>query len=299
MESPVHELTLDDAAWKAEQARILTHWPASFRLAMAWGKHMPRGKSWVPLRLGRLCGRDAYVLLATPSGTRVAVPAQCWDLCASALGHAWDGVLSALESLLEEGAVFYDIGANFGYLSLTAAGLRNRSVRVFAFEPQRDLAQAIATSARLNGLTNLEVYPVAIGAACGPRALYLASHTGHASFVPRDGRARSVTCITTTIDQLVASGQIAPPNVIKLDVEGAELEVLRGAARTIHRHHPAVIFESDENARRFGYGRRDVCDYLQVLGLRQLATVQSSGVESLPEGVLPSEPVCDIVARPS
>ena|SRR2546426_7930676 len=64
--------------------------------------------------------------------------------------------------------------------------------------------------------------------------------------------------MVVALDDLVGTGSIPPPDVIKVDVEGGERDVFAGAVRTIGAHMPFIIFESDVNMRRFGYGRREL-----------------------------------------
>ena len=61
-----------------------------------------------------------------------------------------------------------------------------------------------------------------------------------------------------SLDALVAEGAVPPPSVIKVDVEGGELAVFQGAESVIRQHAPDVVFESDVNSARFGYGRDDL-----------------------------------------
>ena len=58
---------------------------------------------------------------------------------------------------------------------------------------------------------------------------------------------------------------IEPPNVIKIDVEGGELDVFRGTRALISKHAPFLIFEAAGNMQRFGYSRRDLLDLLSNL----------------------------------
>ena len=67
-----------------------------------------------------------------------------------------------------------------------------------------------------------------------------------------------IRCPKVRLDDLLERGLIAPPALIKVDVEGAERQVLAGARRLLEEHQPSVVFESDVNMERFGYTRADL-----------------------------------------
>ena len=66
-----------------------------------------------------------------------------------------------------------------------------------------------------------------------------------------------------SIDGLVASGAMPPPTLMKIDVEGAELMALRGARQVCAKHRPFIVFESDDNMRRFDYAKTDVFEIIR------------------------------------
>ncbi len=65
-----------------------------------------------------------------------------------------------------------------------------------------------------------------------------------------------------TVDSLISAGEIEAPDVIKIDVEGAEMKVFEGARQTLRMNNPSVIFEADENMVRFGLEVQDIFDSL-------------------------------------
>jgi FkbM family methyltransferase len=180
-------------------------------------------------------------------------------------GH-WDlPVLNTCLQLLSPGQVFYDIGANVGYMAIEAASRLGDKIRTYAFEPQPELARNVAISAALNGLKNVQVFTAMLGREPGEATLFIPSHSIHASAVSAEAGATAISCPMTTIDELVQGGVMAPPDVIKIDVEGAERDVFEGARRTLTQHRSAIVFESDRNAERFGYTRRQLCDLLRQM----------------------------------
>ena len=158
--------------------------------------------------------------------------------------HVWEPQTTKLLLRLARGASQAIVGgAYFGDHAIPIAHeLRGRGV-CHAFEPDAGHAASLEHNARINGLDNVRVHATALWSECdvaleliGPDAL---ANVGRASARPPGGRAEARPTLTTTIDASVTG----PVQLIMLDVEGAELEVLRGAARTLAEHAPHVVFE--------------------------------------------------------
>ncbi|HEV3230430.1 MAG TPA: FkbM family methyltransferase [Solirubrobacteraceae bacterium] len=155
-------------------------------------------------------------------------------------------VQEALRRTLGPGATLYDIGANIGFFSLLGARLAGPRGHVFAFEPHPQSAALIAASARANDLETITILPLALGAAAGrahlldvrePSWSHLASYGEH----PQSSGSLPVE--VAAIDELLEQGRIRPPTVVKLDAEGAELDILAGMSQALSSHRPAVICE--------------------------------------------------------
>jgi FkbM family methyltransferase len=150
------------------------------------------------------------------------------------------------------GEVFWDIGANIGFFSLIAARRVGGRGRVYAFEPVPRNAAAITRGARLNGLDTIEVFVEAVGATNGRAKLLLARHLGGAALAsagapPDECGATEVDIVT--LDEVFAQRRLRPPSLVKIDVEGAEIDVLRGMIRILRVHRPPVIYELDAATR--------------------------------------------------
>jgi FkbM family methyltransferase len=176
----------------------------------------------------------------------------------------------AIAGNLAPGDVFCDIGANIGFFSLIAARLVGPRGQVYAFEPVPGNAAAIAEGARLNGLRTIRVFPEAVGAATGRRELQLAHHIGGAALdsveAPPDLKGR-IDVDVTSLDDAIARRGLRPPTLVKIDVEGAEVEVLHGMRETLRQHRPRLVYEVDD-ATRAGLKRkaRAIAEILTAAG---------------------------------
>lgn len=155
-------------------------------------------------------------------------------------------VFDALRPLLGSGAVFWDIGSNLGLHAVTAKTLAPGSM-VVAFEPVPALAGRVRANARLNGV-ELRVEGRALAARQERRTFYMprGGLSGRGSLHQWGEEADldriEVDCVRA--DQLIAAEPPLAPTVVKLDVEGAEAEVLDGFGGYLGDHRlRAVVFE--------------------------------------------------------
>lgn len=180
---------------------------------------------------------------------------------------------------LETGAVFYDIGANVGFFSIVAAKLVGDSGKVFAFEPGKDNAQAIRHNAALNNFNQIEVIEKAISNTSGSGQLLLAKYSGGHALATADAPpdlAGEITVDIVSIDDLIGQKLIEPPNFVKVDVEGAELDVLKGMKETIKTYQPTIIYEVDDGDRA-AYERKyqELADFMHSLDYKVTPTENS------------------------
>ena len=150
------------------------------------------------------------------------------------------------QKLLRAGDVVVEAGANIGALTVPIARAVGPAGKVIAVEPQGVLAQLLATNVAANALGHVEVRHAALGAAAGtirvPGIDY--RKAGNFGGVAMGGdRGREVPL--ETIDGL----GLAALAFVKIDVEGMELAVLEGGARTIRTHRPILFVENDRTER--------------------------------------------------
>lgn len=157
-------------------------------------------------------------------------------------------VQDQLAADLAAGDCFYDVGANVGFLTVIAAGLVGSGGSVVAFEPVARNAATVRRNAALNGFGHIAVVEKAVSDHSGRESLVLARSLGGAALASADtppDPAGTEEVEVVSIDDIVGSGSVRPPSVVKIDVEGAEIEVLRGMESTLAIHRPVVIYEID------------------------------------------------------
>ncbi|MGA3310601.1 MAG: FkbM family methyltransferase, partial [Xanthobacteraceae bacterium] len=168
----------------------------------------------------------------------------------------WAGTYEAefareLSRSVTRGDVCYDVGGYRGYMSAVMA-LAGAS-KVIVFEPLPVNRKALKRLCELNPKLPIEIRPFAIADGDGTGRLRVLADTSMAKLAssPFQNNAvsgREISIDIRRIDTLVAAQECLPPNIIKIDVEGAELDVLRGARAVLDRYRPAVFLEahSDE-----------------------------------------------------
>jgi FkbM family methyltransferase len=133
---------------------------------------------------------------------------------------------------IRPGDVVFDIGANLGAYTLVFGQWVGAGGRVFSFEPAPDARRGLARHVDINGLIERVVVRAEAVSGSEGTAQFLASGTSGANRLTPETAAESCSVPTTTIDALCTSLGVRP-RLIKVDVEGAELDVLRGARQTI------------------------------------------------------------------
>ena len=147
-----------------------------------------------------------------------------------------------IERLLRPGMSFVDAGANKGDFTLIAARLVGDGGAVFSFEPEPINFQWLERSIALNEYRNVRAYNVALGDTEGPVQLHLGPLSGQNTLVAgiyEEFGAKTV--MTRTLDSVLREIDRPKIDMIKIDVEGWELPVLRGALDTIRSNGQAVV----------------------------------------------------------
>jgi FkbM family methyltransferase len=174
-----------------------------------------------------------HLVCRLPGGEAVRVDAAYRHL-------AWNGEeYAALKACARPGAIVLDVGANIGAYTLLFAQWVGSDGHVYAFEPARASRSGLERHLTLNEVTpRVTVRAEAIAAAPGSQP-FIESGTDGGNRLAGERTAGSIEVATTSIDAFCESAGLMP-DVIKIDIEGAELDALRGARRTIARRGSAL-----------------------------------------------------------
>ena len=178
-----------------------------------------------------------------------------------------------IRRVLRPGEVFVDIGAHLGEYAILASMLVKPAGCVHAFEPRPDFFQSLETNLRLNKCENVWACAEAVCKETGVADFELDPEPSKSALQFKNTEARGHEVIqvrTITLDYYFSHGDMARPNLIKIDVEGAELSVLQGARSLLAKppsEAPLIIFEYEpRNTRRFGYPAEEIIRFLRGYG---------------------------------
>jgi FkbM family methyltransferase len=199
-------------------------------------------------------------------------------------------VTKEIKEHLKPGNIFVDIGANLGYFTLIASRLVGTEGKVISFEPATETYNFCKKNIELNKLTNVELYK------CG---LWNEKKTLMISDSPQLGgnhisdKGDSIECIP--LDSLDLT-----PNMIKMDIEGAEPYALQGMVKTLKRYHPAIVLEINRQCLRthFKKDAEDIWKLLTDLGyeITVIPSKQKVGSVEQLNALCPKDELMDILA---
>jgi len=161
----------------------------------------------------------------------------------------------AFQKIIRSGDVVFDVGAHYGYYTLLSSALAGPKGKVFAFEPSPGNIPCLKKHLDINHCDNVQVIELALSDHEGRARFdnHAGSGTGHLSL---DGQ---IEVQITSLDAM--SARLPAPNVLKIDCEGAEVEVLKGGEKTICSAKPAIFLSTH------GDGLKKTCfDLLESWG---------------------------------
>lgn len=183
-------------------------------------------------------------------------------------------LLEILKTVVAKGSVFIDIGANIGCICLPLAKYVGPSGCVLSFEADPVVFQKLQNNSSLNSFVQWRGYNHALGSTSGTLTFHRAASTGsfgHAvgSLYESDWHTGGSTFDVSvdTLDRAIEKDQINRVDVIKIDVEGAEMDVLRGSLQTIEKFRPILCLEVCEHTyTTAGWTPQDLFDLLSPFG---------------------------------
>jgi FkbM family methyltransferase len=218
-------------------------------------------------------GGQTFVL--RPEG---AVPMEMWSSRYFEV-HELEFVLE----MLQPGMTFLDVGANVGLFTIPAAKKVGQG-KVFAFEPTSWTFERLKNNASLNGLKNVCLTHCAIGDAPGEANLQVNVHGKDGlNTIGRSAHEQSEVIGTERIEVMTLDGFLRAQgvdhvDVIKIDTEGAELSVLRGAAHLLAREDaPLIVYEAGFLSKGFGYHPVESMWFLKRKGYQMFVMHSGTG----------------------
>jgi FkbM family methyltransferase len=189
------------------------------------------------------------------------------------LGYFDSAGISMIKTRLPEGGVFLDIGANVGSYTLIAAEKVGDPGRVFAFEPVSAIFNRLVENINLNGFSNVVAEQKALTNENKFVDLHIADqkNLGMSSIFHHDtesGQTEQVSAVR--LDDYLKQHQLKRIDMIKIDIEGAELFALQGMKDTLIKHKPEIFIELKEEAvKHADYSLEDIINFLHKLDYKQ------------------------------
>ena len=181
------------------------------------------------------------------------------------------------KTVVRDGMVVLDIGANIGHHTVVYSKLVGESGYVLAFEPQKLIANFAISNLTINGCQNADVLRVALGAEEGTIHMYPIDYGTRTNFgalgvdhtTANVEEAPGETVMVSTVDNVINEkyAHFDRVDFMKIDVQSYELYVLKGATETIERFHPMIFLEIAPHWMKIaGYEYTEVYDFLRSRG---------------------------------
>ena len=179
------------------------------------------------------------------------------------------------------GGVMLDVGANFGFYSISIAARLRQACVVHAFEPNPATFDRLERNISLNGSTAVTAHQMGVS-----------DRMGHAGIVEVPGHSGAAylsagsDVAVTSLDRFCESAGIERVDLIKIDAEGAEPRILRGAAGVLERFRPTLLLELNQpTLERENSSPAEVLAYLRAIGYWSYALPANREIQ--PNGPLP------------
>jgi FkbM family methyltransferase len=187
------------------------------------------------------------------------------DYPAAILGYTERSLLHWFANNVKQGETWLDIGAHYGYTAIALSLLVGKQGRVYTFEPMISTAGYITQTRKINNLSQLTVVPLGLGTPKNDIMLHsLPTTRGMVdSTLNKNTGTWQETFVVTQLDWLWQGfcGTYNHIHGIKIDVQGMEIEVLRGMTNLLATHHPKLVVEVHS-----GVDRAELLTLLESVG---------------------------------
>ena len=202
-----------------------------------------------------------------------------------------------IKKITKKGWKVIDVGANIGLYALTFAKLigENEGI-VFAFEPSDEAFFRINQNIKLNNFKNIKAYKLGVSNEIGETDFYMTEDDAYNSLgktpMKRIIEKRNIPIIT--LDKFIEDNNIDEINILKIDTEGADYLVLRGATKLLENKNPPIILCEYNKITQSGYDYRldDLIDFLELKGYKIYEIIKKKLVPFNPLTSSSSELVC-------
>jgi FkbM family methyltransferase len=211
-----------------------------------------RFEAWVNTNVDPTWPQRPFITTIAPERLMLeVVPADVIGMPIATFGVYEFAVSHLVRQYLGPGDVFVDVGANIGYYSVIAGAAVGHSGTVYAFEPSARIRARLERNVMLNQMRQIMIRPEAVTAHSGIVRLVEPQGVGNdgLAYVQTSAGSEGVEVQAIRLDELPEFSERSP-QLIKVDVEGGEPEVFRGATALLDRSDaPSIVFESFEIAR--------------------------------------------------
>lgn len=185
---------------------------------------------------------------------------------------------TVLAQLAAPGAVVFDIGANIGFLTMLAASRVGPTGRVICFDPLPQNVEQIRYNAQLNGFDNVHVIQEAIGDSNAQVNLQTSAECGwgrigDCAAIRPDEFTGDLAVAMKTLGEAVTSHRLPSPDLIKIDIEGAETKLLAGSIEFFKNHRPTMLIELHGT-------NGEVADLLDTIGYQSVVIRDSRDIRA-------------------
>jgi len=155
------------------------------------------------------------------------------------------GTLDIMKKCLRNGDIFIDVGANIGLMSIFASKIVGSKGLVYSFEPEPETFLILKKNIEINSVRNIKIYNVGLGEKKGKSRIYTNPYAGRgsASLIKpvNQNNSKSYEIQIETLDNFVLEHNVTNVRMLKIDVEGWELQVLKGAKNFLRSTNAPII----------------------------------------------------------